>query len=301
MPSRRVWQLIELQVEVRDVGHPTRVCPARPCPSLARLDSPGVPEKHGLVTGQIRFVVVVGFRQHSSRYRRGVETKELVGTPLEGHTDWVNSVAFSPDGRHIVSGSDDKTIRIWNAATGEAVGTPLEGHTGSVRSVAFSPDGRQIVSGSGDKTIRIWNAATGEAVGTPLEGHTDWVNSVAFSPDGRHIVSGSGDKTIRIWNAATGEAVGTPLEGHTDWVSSVAFSPDGRQIVSGSDDKTIRIWNAAIGEAAESASVSIGKNPQHSQTAGSVAPHLTACSGFLYGSMTISAFHGTYLLSLQEV
>ncbi|KAF7340727.1 WD40 repeat-like protein [Mycena sanguinolenta] len=165
------------------------------------------------------------------------------------HTDWVRSVAFSPNRTQIVSGSDDKTIRIWNAATGEAVGTPLEGHTGWVRSVAFSPDGTRIVSGSGDKTIRIWNAATGEAVGTPLEGHTGWVNSVAFSPDGTQIVSGSGDETIHIWNAATGEAVGTPLEGHTGWVNSVAFSPDGTQIVSGSGDKTIRIWNAAIGEA----------------------------------------------------
>ncbi|KAJ7861893.1 hypothetical protein B0H13DRAFT_1726283 [Mycena leptocephala] len=170
-------------------------------------------------------------------------------TVMHKHTDWVCSVAFSPDGTRIVSGSDDETICIWNAATGEAVGTPLEGHTDWVHSVAFSPDGTRIVSGSDDETIRIWNAATGEAVGTPLEGHTHWVRSVAFSPDGTRIVSGSDDETIRIWNAATGEAVGTPLEGHTDSVCSVAFSPDGTRIVSGSDDETIRIWNAATGEA----------------------------------------------------
>jgi WD40 repeat protein len=84
----------------------------------------------------------------------------------------VNSVAYSPDGRHIISGSFDKTIRIWDAETGAAVGKPLEGHTDWVNSVAYSPDGRHIISGSYDKTIRIWDAETGAAVGKPLEGHT---------------------------------------------------------------------------------------------------------------------------------
>jgi WD40 repeat protein len=93
--------------------------------------------------------------------------------PLKGHTGPVWSVAYSPDGRHIVSGSYDRTIRIWDAETGAAVGNPLEGHTLSVSSVAYSPDGRHIISGSGsdDKTIRIWDAETGDAVGKPLEGH----------------------------------------------------------------------------------------------------------------------------------
>ncbi|MDS4014332.1 MAG: hypothetical protein RKP46_08240, partial [Candidatus Accumulibacter sp.] len=103
----------------------------------------------------------------------------------------VTSVAFSPDGRRIVSGSDDNTLRLWDAATGAAIGEPLRGHTERVASVAFSPDGRRIVSGSGDKTLRLWDAATGAAIGEPLQGHTEWVSSVAFSPDGRRIVSGS--------------------------------------------------------------------------------------------------------------
>jgi WD40 repeat protein len=84
----------------------------------------------------------------------------------------VRSVAYSPDGQHIISGSDDKTIRIWDAETGAAVGKPLEGHTDCVWSVAYSPDGQHIISGSDDKTIRIWDAETGAAVGKPLEGHT---------------------------------------------------------------------------------------------------------------------------------
>jgi len=113
----------------------------------------------------------------------------------------VSSVAYSPDGQHIISGSFDKTIRIWNAETGSAVGKPLEGHTGWVSSVAYSPDGQHIVSGSGDETIRIWNAGTGSAVGKPLEGHTDSVSSVAYSPDGQHIISGCSDRAIHLWDS----------------------------------------------------------------------------------------------------
>ncbi|KAH9944909.1 WD40-repeat-containing domain protein [Amylocystis lapponica] len=136
--------------------------------------------------------------------------------PLQGHTSGITSVAFSPDGKQIVSGSRDQTIRIWNAATGESIMQPLQGHTSGITSVAFSPDGKQIVSGSWDRTIRIWNAATGESIMQPLQGHTDMITSVAFSPDGKQIVSGSYNKTIRIWDAATGESIMQPLHGHTD-------------------------------------------------------------------------------------
>jgi WD40 repeat protein len=110
----------------------------------------------------------------------------------------VTSVAFSPDGRRIVSGSWDKTVRIWDAETGAQVSAPLVGHSGSVTSVAFSPDGRRIVSGSYDETVRIWDAETGAQVSAPLVGHSDEVTSVAFSPDGRRIVSGSDDTTVRV-------------------------------------------------------------------------------------------------------
>ena len=166
---------------------------------------------------------------------------------LQGHTFSVLSVAFSQDGRHIVSGSHDRTIRVWDAQTGDQVGNPLQGHTDSVWSVAFSQDGRHIVSGSGDRTIQVWDAQTGDQVGNPLQGHTSSVWSVAFSQDERHIVSGSDDRTIRVWDAQTGDQVGNPLQGHTSLVLSVAFSQDGRHIVSGSDDRTIRVWDAQTG------------------------------------------------------
>ncbi|KAM6503675.1 hypothetical protein JOM56_000618 [Amanita muscaria] len=159
----------------------------------------------------------------------------------------VRSVAFSPDGKRIASGSADQTIYIWDAETGLQVGNPLQGHTDCVTSVAFSHDGKRIASGSEDKTIYIWDAETGLQVGNPLQGHTHWVTSVAFSPDGKRIASGSDDKAIYIWDAETGLQVGNPLQGHTDRVTSVAFSHDGKRIASGSRDETIYIWDAETG------------------------------------------------------
>jgi serine/threonine protein kinase len=171
------------------------------------------------------------------------EQSEFLKT-LSGHRDRVNSVAFSPDGKTIVSGSNDETIKLWDAASGKLKQT-LNGHSNMVETAAFSPDGQTIASGSRDNTIKLWDAANGLLKQT-LRGHSDWVESVAFSPDGRTIASGSHDGTIRLWDAATGTLKQT-LNGHSSYVNSVAFSPDGKTIVSGSSDDTTKLWDAATG------------------------------------------------------
>ena len=108
---------------------------------------------------------------------------------LNGHTERVFSVAFSTDGKTLASGSSDRTIKLWDVATGQNTAT-LTGHTNEVTSVAFSPDGKTLASGSLDKTIKLWDVATRKNTAT-LNGHTDWVSSVAFSPDGKTLASGS--------------------------------------------------------------------------------------------------------------
>ncbi|PPK73917.1 WD40 repeat protein [Methylobacter tundripaludum] len=165
-----------------------------------------------------------------------------------GHDGTVAAIAYSPNGKFIVSGSYDKTLRLWDAKTGEPVGEPLKGHQAGVSSVAFSPDGKLIVSGSYDKTLRLWDAKTGDPLGKLVKGHSAGISSVAFSPDGERIVSGSDDGTVRLWDTKNRSPVGSPMTGHNDVVSSVAFSRDGTKIVSGSFDKNLRLWNTATGK-----------------------------------------------------
>ncbi|KDQ11677.1 hypothetical protein BOTBODRAFT_189671 [Botryobasidium botryosum FD-172 SS1] len=162
---------------------------------------------------------------------------------LESTLSTVYSIAFSPDGLRIASGSFDEQIRIWDVATGAALLAPFRGHGDVIYSVAFSPNGSRIVSASADRTIRVWDVNTGAEVFAPLQGHGGAVLCAAFSPDGSTIVSGSSDRTIRLWDAPTGAARFKPMQGHDDVVYSTAFSPDGSRIVSASADKTIRVWD----------------------------------------------------------
>ena len=157
----------------------------------------------------------------------------------------VLSVAFSPDGVTLASGSMDGTLILWDARTGKLLDT-LNGHTGSVKSVAFSPDGGTLTSGSGDETVILWDVQTGERL-CILEGHTGTVWSVAFSPAGKTLASGSHDGTVILWEVGTGERLDI-LEGHLGSVRSVAFSPDGGTLASGSSDGTVILWDVNTGD-----------------------------------------------------
>jgi WD40 repeat protein len=182
----------------------------------------------------------------------------IVLLTLKGHSGPVFSVAYSPNGQYIASGSWDDSVRVWDAKLGNCV-AKLEGHSKQVYSVAYSPNGLNIVSGSGDKSVRIWEYK--EYVKKSmlnilhifhkpwkcikiLNGHLNEVRSVVYSPDGLNIASASFDKTIKLWNAETGACLHT-LVNDSNGLYSVVFSPNGQYIASGSLDKSLKIWNAA--------------------------------------------------------
>ena len=161
-----------------------------------------------------------------------------------GHSSSVNAAAFSPDGKRIISGSDDNTLKLWDAHSGTCILT-LSGHSRGVNAAAFSPDGQRIISGSFDNTLKLWDAHSGNCFLT-LSGHSNWVTAATFSPDGKRIISGSWDNTLKLWDAESGNCIMT-LEGHSGWGLAAAFSPDGKCIISGSWDKTLKLWDAESG------------------------------------------------------
>lgn len=165
---------------------------------------------------------------------------------LPGHSSFVNSLAISPDGKIMASGSWDKTIKIWNLETAELIGT-LTGHSDRVNSVAISSDGKMLVSGSSDETIKFWNLHSGDLLCT-FPGHSMEVNSVAINPKRQVIAScGGADNTIKLWNLRSGELLRT-LRGHSDNVNAVVFSPDGKILASGSSDATSKVWDVESGK-----------------------------------------------------
>ena len=161
----------------------------------------------------------------------------------------------------LLTGSEDLTAQLWDAASGKPIGQPLW-HHGRVTAVAFSPDGRVLLTGSEDGAARLWDEASGKPLGQPLQ-HEDWVTAVAFSPDGHVVLTGSWDGTARLWDAASGKPLGQTLQ-HQGSVTAVAFSPDGRVVLTGCQDGTARLWDAASGKP-------IGKPLQHQGSVTTVA------------------------------
>lgn len=166
---------------------------------------------------------------------------------LSGHLAGISTLAWSPDSATLASGSDDKSIRLWHAATGAAHARPLLGHAHAVHSVAFSPRGNMLASGALDEAVVLWDARSGRALRS-LPAHSDPVCGVDFCGDGTLVASCSADGLIRVWDAASGQCLRTFFHEDTPPVSSVRFAPNGRYVLAGMLDSALRMWNYVDGK-----------------------------------------------------
>lgn len=202
-----------------------------------------------LITCPTKSVIRKNFKENIPAYITSFPKAESQWSPcfqvLEGHTSYVNSVAFSHDSKLLASGSQGHVIRIWEVDTGKHIRT-LEGHHGPVTCVTFSHDSALLASAAHDGTIRLWSTYTGDHIKTFESGLNDF-DSVQFLSDSKIIGAGPIAARIHVWSIETGEALDS-LEGHTSWVTSLAVSNEGRMIASGSQDGSIRIWSADTGK-----------------------------------------------------
>jgi WD40 repeat protein len=183
----------------------------------------------------------------------GLQTAGHLQKIWHGHQSTVRAVAFSSNGKHVVSASEDDTLRQWDTETGLPIGKPWRGHENGTEITAFSFDGKYVVSAKLDNTLQLWDTATKQVIGKPWYGNEWSVTAVAISPDGSYVVSGGYDRTLkgsmRLLDTATGKTIGELWSGHKNGITAVAFSPNDRYVVSGGYDKTLRLWDVTTGQA----------------------------------------------------
>jgi len=214
----------------------------------------GYPSRREVLQGLAGFMIAMSLEGcaqslFSSSAAVPVPTPRPRGSVLytyRGHTGRVTTVAWSPNGKYIASGSLDQTVQVWSSNPGDHVHPSIyRGHTAGVQAVAWSPESNRVASGAIDKTLQVWDAFSREHVAI-YRGHTDVVKTVAWSPDGQSIASGSADSTVRVWDVATGKQKYV-YQGHKASVNSLVWSPDSQRIASGASDKTVQILDATTG------------------------------------------------------
>src|SRR5919202_1429968 len=186
----------------------------------------------------------------ATNYNSVSPTSRTIGDGLTntftGHSDSINCIAMTPNGKMLVTGSEDSTIALCNLETGKILAC-LEEHEAGVKAIALTPDGKMLVSASADHTIKLWQLPKVKTPTHTLTGHSDWVKCLAITPDSKILASGSQDKTIKLWDLDTGELKNT-LVGHWGDVNSIAIAPDGQTLISCSRDETIQLWHLGTGK-----------------------------------------------------
>jgi len=240
LPENRELKLLHAALRLsapllsRNPGH----LPGQLWGRLAFQTHPGIT---GLLQGVVKFKKNLWLRPLTASLVRAGGWLQLT---LEGHSDFVNAVAITPDGRAAVSASWDNILKVWDLNSG-ALRHSLKGHSDFVNAVAITPDGQSAVSASSDNTLKVWDLNSG-ALRHSLEGHSSSVTAVVITPNGQSAVSASSDNTLKVWDLNSG-ALRHSLEGHSDSVNAVAICPDGQAAVSASWDNTLKVWDLNSG------------------------------------------------------